>query len=130
MCVCISASLYIVFIYLFFTPPLTPSLISLPLISPHPLNFSPGATVCVHPVAAATAGGHTSWWVNKRPRDPHPQRDGKSNFIFFFSQRGEGGGGATECTQRGRKKNEEEVEAKEEEGRMDGRMDRVGEMSS
>lgn len=74
----------------------------------------------IHPVAAATAGGHTSWWMNKRPRDPHPQRDGKSNFIFFFFFFREGRG-STECTRRG-KKNEEVVEGKEEEegGWMDG----------
>lgn len=97
VCVCFSASLYIIFIYLFFTPPLTPSLISLSLSSLRVLSISLLEQQCVyiHPVAAATAGGHTSWWMNKRPRDPHPQRDGKSNFIFFFFfQRGEGEYGA------------------------------------
>lgn len=77
----------------FFTPPLTPSL---SLISPHPLNFSPEATVCVHPVAVATAGGHTSWWVNKRPRDPSSAEGWKIKFLFFFPERwwrGEGGCG-------------------------------------
>lgn len=67
------------------------------LSASHPLShldFAPGATVCtcvyIHPVAAATAGGHISGWMNKRPGDPHPQRwrerkrEGKSNFIFFF----------------------------------------------
>lgn len=56
--------------------------------------------------------------MNKRPRDPHPQRDGKSNFFFFFfSERG--GGGAD--VQRGGKNYEEVVEGKEEAGGwMDG----------
>lgn len=30
--------------------------------------------VYIHPVAVATAGGHISGWMNKRPGDPHPQR--------------------------------------------------------
>lgn len=60
--------------------PLTPSHPS-HLSASHPLShldFSPGATVCtcvyIHPVAVATAGGHISGWMNKRPGDPHPQR--------------------------------------------------------
>lgn len=88
--------------------------ISLSLISPHPLNFSPEATVCVHPVAAATAGGHTSWWVNKRPRDPSSAEGWKIKFHFFSKEVVEGGGDA-ECAERG-EKYEEVVEG----GWMDG----------
>lgn len=52
--------------------------------------------VYIHPVATATAGGHISGWMNKRPGDPHPQRwrerkrEGKSNFIYFFLGEGSG----------------------------------------
>lgn len=52
--------------------------------------------VYIHPVAVATAGGHISGWMNKRPGDPHPQRwrerrrEAKSNFIcmYIFFRRG------------------------------------------
>lgn len=94
-----SSCLYMLFIF-FPLPWLYLSFLSRSLISPHPLNFSPGATVCVHSVAAATAGGRTSGRVNKRPRDPHPRRNGgrkaemerKSNFIFLL--------GGMACTRR------------------------------
>ena len=43
-----------------------------------PSISTPGATVCIHPVAVATGGGHMSGWMNKRPRDPHPQREWES----------------------------------------------------
>lgn len=53
-----------------------PSHASLCIPFSFPSQFSsPGATVCIHPVAAATRGGHMSGWMNKRPRDPHPQRE-------------------------------------------------------
>lgn len=55
--------------------------------------------VYIHPVAVATAGGHISEWMNKRPGDPHPQkwREGEGemeNVIFIcisiFFRRGSG----------------------------------------
>ena len=66
----------------------------------------------------ATAGGHISGWMNKRPRDPHPPRDRaiereKENQISFL---GKGYGVHVE---------NEEVEEKE-----GGGMDSVGEVSS
>lgn len=83
--------------------PLTPSHPS-HLSASHPLShldFAPGATVCtcvyIHPVAVATAGGHISEWMNKRPGDPHPQkwREGEGEmenqilYVYLF-RRGSG----------------------------------------
>lgn len=57
--------------------PPSPSHASLCIPFSFPSQFfsSPGATVCIHPVAVATRGGHMSGWMNKRPRDPHTQRE-------------------------------------------------------
>lgn len=121
-CSCVYFCLSSSHIYLpFFYPSLDS--ISLSLISPHPLNFSPEATVCVHPVAAATAGGHTSWWVNKRPRDPSSAEGWKIKFHFFFPERWWREGGGLRSAQRGAKNMKRWW-------RGDGWMDGVGEMSS
>lgn len=127
VCVFFCFSLYHIYLPIFYPSLDSIAHLSLPLISPRPLNFSPGATVCVYTPGCRGNRGRPHKLVDEQKTQRPSSAEGwkiKFHFFFFFFREGRG---STECTRRG-KKNEEVVEGKEEE--EGGWMDGVGEMSS
>lgn len=107
VCVCFFLPLYRIYLPIFYLSLDSISHLSSSLsLSPSHLSASSqflswSNSMCTPGCRGNGGRPHKLAGEQKRPRDPLPQRDRKSNFIFLFFQRGEGRG--TACMQRGKK---------------------------